>query len=172
MAWIFRVFDALHGPGLSEIIWHVLTRVSALSETEINATSLVLGTSAIQYGAVRVAHGGFLGLIFRLNRRRAFTWNVGRTRIEYAKSVNIGGYVCKYITKMGGWSDEALAFIWKKKIRMYSYSRCYTLPVEEKLRSDWQFYFSTKRARIINNPYLIIRALPDIENLEEFLEAC
>ena len=55
-------------------------------------------------------------------------WGVGRTRVEYAKSVNIGGYVCKYITKMGGWSDEALAFIWKSKIRLYSYSRCYKLP--------------------------------------------
>jgi len=38
-------------------------------------------------------------------------WGVGRTRIESAKKVNIGGYICKYITKMGGWSDEALAFI-------------------------------------------------------------
>ena len=71
--WIFRVFDALHGPRLSEIIWHVLTKVSALSETEITATSSVLGTSAIRYSAVRVAEGGLLGLIFKLNKRRAFT---------------------------------------------------------------------------------------------------
>ena len=70
---IFRVFDALRGPRLFEIIWHILTRVSALSETEINAASSVLGTSAIRYGAVRVAEGGLLGLIFRLNKRRAFT---------------------------------------------------------------------------------------------------
>ncbi len=73
MAWIPRVFDALHGPRLSEIIWHILTRVSALSKTEINAASSVLGTSAIRYGTVRVAEGGLLALIFRLNRRRAFT---------------------------------------------------------------------------------------------------
>jgi hypothetical protein len=73
MAWIFRVFDALHGPRLFEIIWHILTRVTTLSETEINATSSVLGTRAIRYCAVRVAEGGLLTLIFRLNRRRAFT---------------------------------------------------------------------------------------------------
>lgn len=72
-AWIFRVFDALHGPRLFEIIWHILTRVNVLSETEINAASSVLGTSAIRYGAVRIAESGLLGLIFRLNRRRAFT---------------------------------------------------------------------------------------------------
>ena len=73
MAWIFRVFDALHGPRLFETIWHIITRVNVLSETEINAASSVLGTSAIRYGAVRVAEGGFLELIFKLNRRRAFT---------------------------------------------------------------------------------------------------
>ena len=73
MAWIFRVFDALYGPRLFEIIWHVPTRVSALSEAEVNATSSVLGASAIRYDAVRVAEGGLLGLIFRLNSRRAFT---------------------------------------------------------------------------------------------------
>jgi hypothetical protein len=73
MAWIFRVFDALRGPRLFEIVWHVLTRASALSETEINAASAVLGTGAIQYGAVRVAEGGLLRLIFKLNGTRAFT---------------------------------------------------------------------------------------------------
>ncbi len=71
--WIFRVFDALHGPRLFEIIWHFLTRVNVLIETEINAASSVLGTSAIQYGAVRIAESGLLGPIFRLNRGRAFT---------------------------------------------------------------------------------------------------
>jgi len=71
-AWICRVFDALHGPRLFEAIWHVLTRVSALSETEISATSMVLGTNAIRYSAVRVAEDGLLWLIFRLNGGRAF----------------------------------------------------------------------------------------------------
>ena len=54
-------------------------------------------------------------------------WNMGRARVEYADNVHLGGYVCKYITKMGGWSDEALAFIWKNKTRMYGYSRCYII---------------------------------------------
>ncbi len=71
--WIFRMFDLLKGPRLFEIIWHILTGVSALTETEINAASSVLGTSAIRYGTVRIAEGGLLRLIFRFNRRRAFT---------------------------------------------------------------------------------------------------
>ena len=81
--WICRVFDNLRGPGLFEAVWRLLTRVSALSETEIGAASTVLGTNAIRYGAVRVAEDGLLCLIFRLNRGRAFatfhTVNLPRT---------------------------------------------------------------------------------------------
>jgi hypothetical protein len=72
MAWICRVFDALRLPRLSEIIWHLLTRVRALSGDELNAASLVLGASAIRYSAVRVADGRLLRLIFKFNKRRAF----------------------------------------------------------------------------------------------------
>ncbi len=97
-------------------------------------------------------------------------WSVGRTRIEKAKSVNIGGYVCKYITKMGGWSDEALAFIWKNRIRLYSYSRCYSLPVETKESSEWAFLMSTTRQKIENNLNMIVQVIPDLENLSDYLE--
>lgn len=95
-------------------------------------------------------------------------WGVGRTRIEKARSVNIGGYVCKYITKMGGWSDESLAFIWKNKVRLYSYSRCYSLPVETEEPSDWAFLMNTTRQRIEANLSLIVKGI-DLENLNDYL---
>jgi hypothetical protein len=72
MTWICRVFDALRGPRLFEVIWRLLCRVRALSADELKAAASVLGASVISYSAVRVADGGVLGLIFRLNRRRAF----------------------------------------------------------------------------------------------------
>ena len=97
-------------------------------------------------------------------------WGVGRSRVEYGKKVNIGGYVCKYITKMGGWSDEALAFIWKRKIRLYSYSRCFKLPAKDKKPSEWAFLTTTTRKRIEDNLSLIIKAIPNIENLTDYLE--
>ncbi len=96
-------------------------------------------------------------------------WGVGRTRIEKAKSVNIGGYVCKYITKMGGWSDEALAFIWKRRIRLYSYSRCYSSPVETQEPSEWAFLMTTTRQKIENSLNVIVQAIPDLENLKDYL---
>lgn len=97
-------------------------------------------------------------------------WGVGLTKVEYAKKVNIGGYVCKYISKMGGWSDEALAFIWRHKIRLYSYSHCYKLPNEEKQSSEWRYLVNTTRRQIEGNLSMIIQAIPNIENLKEYLE--
>ncbi len=97
-------------------------------------------------------------------------WGVGWTRVEYARKVNVGGYICKYITKMGGWSDEALAFIWKHKIRLYSYSRCYKITVEDKEPSEWGFLTSTTRTRIEDNLSMIIKAIPNIENLTDYLD--
>ncbi len=72
MKWIARAFDALQGPRLCEIIWHFLTRVRALDATEFQAALSVLGARAIRYGAVRVADGGLLWLIFKFNKKRAF----------------------------------------------------------------------------------------------------
>ena len=71
--WISRIFDAIKGPRLAELVWHVLTRVSPLTEAEIAAASSVLGRTAIRYDSVRVAEGRLLRLVFKFNRSRAFT---------------------------------------------------------------------------------------------------
>jgi hypothetical protein len=97
-------------------------------------------------------------------------WGAGRTRVEAAKGLNVGGYICKYITKMGGWSEEALAFIWSHKVRMYGYSRCYKMPVEGKEPSQWVFFTNTTRTRIEDNLALITKAIPNLENIAAYLE--
>ncbi|MFC2038950.1 hypothetical protein ACFLUG_04175 [Chloroflexota bacterium] len=100
-------------------------------------------------------------------------WGVGRTRIEAAKGVNVGRYICKYITKMGGWSDEAMAFIWRHKIRMYGYSRKYSLPVEDKTPGDWMFIKMTNREHLnfYENLGMLLISIPDIDNIEDYLDS-
>ena len=44
-----------------------------MGKYEVNAASLVFGTKAIPYDSVRVAEGGLLKFVFRLNKKRAFT---------------------------------------------------------------------------------------------------
>jgi hypothetical protein len=73
MTGICRVFDALRGPKMFQVFWHILADVSTLSASEIAAGVSVLGAGSIRYEDVRVAEGRLLNIIFKLNRNRAFT---------------------------------------------------------------------------------------------------
>lgn len=70
---IFKIIDVCRLPWILEIVWHLLTRVSPLTDEEINAGSSVLGVASISYAEVRVAQGRILNIIFKLNGNRAFT---------------------------------------------------------------------------------------------------
>ncbi len=65
--------DLVGTPEAFRILWHMLTHNSRLSPSEIAYVASVLGPNAIRYRDVRVAEGGILNAIFRLNRGRAFT---------------------------------------------------------------------------------------------------
>ncbi len=71
--WIFKSFDLLRGTRIFQLVWHLLTGVSRLTDEEIVAASKVLGPDAVRYSAVRVAEGRVLRLIFKINSNRAFT---------------------------------------------------------------------------------------------------
>jgi len=70
---ICKTIDLLQFPAIAEFIWHLLTRVSRLTEDETGAAKQVLGVEAVRFGRVRVAEGRVLRLFFRLNGSRAFT---------------------------------------------------------------------------------------------------
>jgi len=60
--------------------------------------------------------------------------------IKVKDSLSPVSYVCKYITKLDGWSDEALAQIWDNGTRLYSMSRDYCLPdYSDKRVPEWCF---------------------------------
>ena len=60
--------------------------------------------------------------------------------IKVRDSMSPVSYVCKYITKLDGWSDEALAQIWDNGTRLYSLSRDYYLPdYSDKRVPEWCF---------------------------------
>jgi len=69
---VSRVFDAVGGPELVELITHLVTRATQLTSRERGAAQFVLGPNAIRWDNVRVAEGGLLSIIFALNQGRAF----------------------------------------------------------------------------------------------------
>jgi len=64
---------------------------------------------------------------------------VNSVDISYKDSFNPVGYVCKYVSKLEGWSDEALSEIWLNRTRLYSMSRDYYLVADERRSPEWSF---------------------------------
>ena len=70
------LFDLMGGPEAAQLAMHLGMETSRLSPPEVAAIASVLGPDAIAYREVRVAQGGVLSLIFRVNGGRAFaTWH-------------------------------------------------------------------------------------------------
>jgi hypothetical protein len=59
--------------------------------------------------------------------------------MSYKDSFSPVGYVCKYVSKLEGWSDDALSEIWLNRTRLYSMSRDYYLVAEDKRLPEWSF---------------------------------
>ncbi len=72
MAWLFRTLDFIRLPWLIEACWRLTTWPGRLTASEIAEASQVFGADTVDYGSVRVAHGGLLPLFFSLNKGRAF----------------------------------------------------------------------------------------------------
>jgi len=70
---------------------------------------------------------------------------VNSVDFEYRDSLSPVGYVCKYISKLEGWSDEGLAEIWSNRSRVYSMSEDYYLVENERRMPEWVF---TRTARL------------------------
>ena len=70
---IFKILDLLQIPKISQVLLHLLTRTSVLTAEELEAADQVLGSEAVQYPKVRIAEGGVMALVFKLNGDRAMT---------------------------------------------------------------------------------------------------
>ena len=69
-------------------------------------------------------------------------WGQAENSVDYKvkDSLSPVSYVCKYISKLEGWSDLALSYLWINRARLYSMSRDYILPdYSDKRVPEWSF---------------------------------
>jgi hypothetical protein len=69
---LLQVLDLFGVPEVFALVWRGLTRTSRLTAEEVAAATAVLGPHALRYEDVRIAKGGILNFVFRLNGNRAF----------------------------------------------------------------------------------------------------
>ncbi len=71
--------------------------------------------------------------------------------IKVKDSMSPVSYVCKYISKLEGWSDLALSYLWTNRTRLYSMSREYVLlDYSGKRITEWSFDRCLNRSQAIN----------------------
>jgi hypothetical protein len=96
-------------------------------------------------------------------------WGQAENSVDYKvrDSMSPVSYVCKYISKLEGWSDWALSYIWENKTRLYSMSRDYMLPdYSDKRVPEWQFEKCLTKEKIIamyRNKYLYMYRYLDVD---------
>lgn len=96
-------------------------------------------------------------------------WHQGNNAVDMAvrNSIDPTSYVLKYITKLSGWSDLSLSYIWLNRTRLYSLSQDYRLPdYSDKKVAEWQFRTITTPHKIVTNLEVLLSRYPTIEGLE------
>jgi hypothetical protein len=93
VALLTRLADIPGLPELIDFVWRIASHMTPLTGTEIAVAARILGPTAIRWGDVRVAQGGFLGLWYRLKGDRAFatfyTVNLPRTGPHARENLDI-----------------------------------------------------------------------------------
>lgn len=81
------------------------------------------------------------------------TWGQASNSVDmsYRNSLSPVSYVCKYISKLDGWGDLALSYLWTNRTRLYSMSRDYIMPdYSDKRVPEWQFKRCLSKSQAVN----------------------
>lgn len=79
------------------------------------------------------------------------TWGQAENSVDYKvrDSFSPVAYVCKYVSKLEGWSDVAMAYLWLNRTRLYSMSQDYSLPdYSDKRVPEWVFKRCMSRSSV------------------------
>lgn len=155
------LFDLLGGPELAQFLMHLVMPTTPLTVTEMNAAAIVLGFTALRYGEVRVAEGGLLRLIFRLNKGRAFAlWHTihlpERGRADLSLLVHEITHIFQY-EKIGSiYIGEALYAQWTLGRGAYYYGGASGLKQAYQSAKSYKAYTREQQAQIAQDYYQLI----------------
>jgi len=93
------------------------------------------------------------------------TWGQASNSVDmsYRNSLSPVSYVCKYISKLDGWGDLALSYLWANRTRLYSMSRDYVLPdYSDKRVPEWQFRRCLSKSKAT---YMVVNGLGGYDTL-------
>ncbi len=100
-------------------------------------------------------------------------WGQAENSVDYKvkDSMSPVSYVCKYISKLEGWSDLALSYLWVNRTRLYSMSRDYVLPdYSDKRVPEWLFRGVMSRYKLAVNFLSVMSRYETMLGAEDIVE--
>ncbi len=100
-------------------------------------------------------------------------WGQAENSVDYKikDSMSPVSYVCKYISKLEGWSDLALSYLWVNRTRLYSMSRDYVLPdYSDKRVPEWSFHGVMSHYKLAVNLLSIMSRYETMFGAEDIVE--
>ncbi len=100
-------------------------------------------------------------------------WGQAENSVDYKvkDSISPVGYICKYVSKLDGWSDFALSYIWINRTRLYSMSRDYILPdYSDKRVPEWSFRGVTSRNSLASNFDMVMSCFDTLLGADDIVE--
>lgn len=79
-------------------------------------------------------------------------WDQGPNAVDYElrDSINCCSYVCKYVSKLDGWDETSLSYIWSFKTRLYHLSQDFCEKLGDRPVSNWSFMIRTTLGGLIH----------------------
>jgi len=172
-----QLFDLVGGPELAQLLMHLITHTTPLSGREIAVIAAVLGETALRFGEVRVAEGGILALVFRLNGNLAFaTWHTiylprsGRhTRQNLPIVVHELAHVYQYERVGSRYLGEAVYMLMKTKRDCYDYGSAAGLRAAHEAGKRFRDFNREQQAMIVQDYFTLKQHGADVTAYEPFM---
>jgi hypothetical protein len=184
--WLHRfavqLFDLIGGPEIAQFVMHLITNTTTLNDDELAHIVSVLGPENMRFNDVRVAEGGLLDLIFKLNGNLAFTtWRtvhfprtssnqrIGHTRANLAILVHELTHVYQYERVGSRYLGEAIYMLVKTRRDCYDYGFIQGLQQAAAAGKHYQEFNREQQAQIAQDYFTLQRRGVEVTAYEPFI---
>ncbi len=163
---LVSAFDFMGGPKFCQFFIHLISHTSPLTPEEIAILSSIFGANGMRYQDVRIAEGGLLAWVFRVNGRLAFTtWYTinlpqpipGQTKEHSRANLSLLVHECAHVyqfEKVGSrYLTEAIYILIKTRRNCYQYGGPSGLKQAHQQKKSYAGFNREQQAQIVQDYY-------------------
>ena len=174
----WELFDLIGGPEIGQFFFHFFNFTTPLTAEEVAMMSQIIGPKAIRYHETRVAQGGLLNIIFKLNGNLAFaTWRTinipqtGRhTRDNHPLVAHELTHVYQYEKIGSRYLGEAIYMLIKTKRDCYNYGGRIGLASASTTGKHYCDYNREQQAMIVQDYCSLQQNRADVSAYQPFID--